>query len=99
NVCKYGVLSLLASNPTFGIMGVAISMSFGVVLVTLLHLASLRRLIRFWIPMKDLYKMITLIVLTSIVGKFLQRFYIEWGSHFIMLIIILLILLDRKSVV
>lgn len=92
NVCKYGVLFLLASNPTFGIMGVAISMSFGVVLVTLLHLASLRRSIRFWIPMKDLYKMITLIVLTSIVGKFLQRFYIEWGSHFIMLIIILLIL-------
>src|SRR5699024_993627 len=34
NVCKYGVLFLLASNPTFGIMGVAISMSFGVVLVT-----------------------------------------------------------------
>src|SRR5699024_3983572 len=92
NVCKYGVLFLLASIPTFGIMGVAISMSFGVLLVTLLHLASLRRSIRFLIPMKYLYIMITLIVLYSIVGKFLQRFYIECGSHFIMLIIILLIL-------
>src|SRR5699024_12261501 len=81
-----------ASHLSFGIIVFAIYISFGVVLVTVLQLASLRRSIRFLISIKDLYKMITLIVLTSIVVKFLQRFYIEWGSHFIMLIIILLIL-------
>ncbi|HEX6595137.1 MAG TPA: stage V sporulation protein B [Bacillota bacterium] len=92
NVCKYALLFLLASNPTFGIMGVAISMSFGVVLVTLLHLASLHRAIRFYIPIKDVSKMVFLLVLTWGVGKVLQTFYIQWGPHLVMFIFILTLL-------
>ncbi|WP_188453535.1 stage V sporulation protein B [Virgibacillus oceani] len=73
--CKFTVLFLLASNAKFGIMGVALAMVTGVILVTLLHLASLQKAIRYSIPLKDLCKMIALITITWIVGKFLKDMY------------------------
>lgn len=64
NVIKIIVLFTLASNQNFGIMGVAIAMCVGVVLVTLLHLITLRKLIQFMIPLKDIVKMAALMALT-----------------------------------
>src|SRR5690625_4783022 len=67
-ICKLVILFLLESNPSFGIMGVAVSMSVGIVLVTLLHLATLNKLIQFYISLKDLFRIGLLILITVIIG-------------------------------
>ncbi|GAB3802101.1 stage V sporulation protein B [Virgibacillus kimchii] len=73
--CKLVVLFFLASSPHFGIMGVAIAMSAGVVLVTLLHLAALYKAIHFRIPIKDISKMILLLLLTWQAGSLVKYVY------------------------
>ncbi|MUV39523.1 Stage V sporulation protein [Lentibacillus sp. JNUCC-1] len=92
-VIKFTVLILLASNPNFGIYGVAIAMSVGVVLVTLLHLASLNKLIKFSIPLIDLFKMVVLIALTWVIGHFIKQGYIQLMENLFGLLIALAILL------
>ena len=74
-VVKLTLMFLLASNPDFGIKGVAIAMSVGVVLVTSLHLVSLQKAIHFSIPFKDLAKMILLLLMTWGTGTFLKKIY------------------------
>ncbi|MTW84179.1 stage V sporulation protein B [Virgibacillus dakarensis] len=91
-ICKFTVLILLASNPNFGIMGVALAMVVSVVLVTLLHLASLRKAIRFTIPLKDLVKMIVLLVITWVIGEFLKNIYGLMESNIFGLLSIFIIL-------
>ncbi|MEN2765877.1 stage V sporulation protein B [Ornithinibacillus xuwenensis] len=81
---KFIVLFILASNESFGIMGVAIAMSVGVVLVTLLHLAALQKTINFFIPMKDIIKMIVLILLTWGVGSVIHDFYIKYDPNLLL---------------
>ncbi|MBP1947649.1 stage V sporulation protein B [Virgibacillus litoralis] len=88
--CKFIVLFLLASNAEFGIMGVAIAMSVGVVLVTILHLASLYKEIGFSIPVKDLTKMGLLLALTYVVGNFFKSIYSGFESNLFLFILILL---------
>ncbi|MFA1820524.1 stage V sporulation protein B [Virgibacillus oceani] len=73
--CKLFVLFFLASNPSFGIKGVAIAMSAGVVLVTLLHLATLYKTIRFRIPFLDVGKMVLLLLLTWQTGSLIKNIY------------------------
>lgn len=75
SVFKFIILLLLASSPKFGIMGVAIAMSIGVVLITLLHLATLRKEIHFTIPFRDIGKMIVLLLLTWGIGNLLKQIY------------------------
>lgn len=89
---KFVVLFLLASNASFGIMGVAIAMSVGVVLVTLLHLASLRKEIGFSIPAADIAKMALLLVLTWISGNFLKNMFTGLESNLFLFILIILML-------
>lgn len=73
SVCKLCLLFILASNPNIGIMGVAIAMSVGVILITLLHLMTLIKTIRFSIPFMDLGKMIVLLLLTTAFGYLLKN--------------------------
>ncbi len=80
-ICKLVILFLLASNPNFGIMGVAISMSVGVVLVTLLHLATLKKYIQFYIPFKDIFKMSLLIVITTTIGYSFRNHFDQISSN------------------
>ncbi|MFD1038594.1 stage V sporulation protein B [Virgibacillus byunsanensis] len=89
---KFVVLFFLASNPNFGIMGVAIAMSVGVVLVTLLHLATLQKLIKFMIPLKDLLKMILLIALTWSAGLFFKQMYLLVGPNLVQFLVVLVML-------
>jgi len=91
-ICKLSVLFLLASNPSFGMMGVAISMSVGVVLVTLLHLATLRKLIQFYIPFKDIFKMGILIILTVGIGYGLKYQLDQISYHLFQFIFVLILL-------
>ncbi|WP_096270689.1 stage V sporulation protein B [Paucisalibacillus globulus] len=83
-VVKFIVLFILASNESFGIMGVAIAMSVGVILITLLHLASLRREINFYIPIKDIAKMVALILATWGLGKIVYDFYMNYDPNIIL---------------
>ncbi|GAA0601663.1 stage V sporulation protein B [Virgibacillus siamensis] len=89
---KFTVLFFLASNPKFGIMGAAIAMSVSVVLVTLLHLASLYKEIRFKIPIIDLLKMAMLLFLTWFAGNTLKNIYSGLESNLLLFIIIITVL-------
>ncbi|SFA69202.1 stage V sporulation protein B [Lentibacillus halodurans] len=90
---KLTVLFLLASNPNFGINGVAIAMAVGVVLVTLLHLASLYKEIKFMIAGSDLFKMGLLVTLTWVCGRFLRDMFSGMESNLFMFILMLIVLL------
>lgn len=92
SIVKFTVLFLLGSSPTFGIRGVAIAMCTGVVLITLLHLLTLRKAINFYIPLIDIFKMILLLLLTWWAGSLLKSFYIHVGGNIFMFFIVLIIL-------
>ena len=89
---KSVVLVILASNPNFGIMGAAIGLCTGVVLVTLLHLAVLRKVIGYSIPFLDICKMIVLLAFTWLFGSFLKRIYETMEPHVILFLSVLVIL-------
>jgi len=88
---KFAVLVSLATQPQFGIMGVALAIVVGVVLVTLLHLFTLMKAIHFKIPALDVVKMIGLIALTWIAGKQLSSIFPESLSQVLPFLIILVI--------
>ncbi|API90648.1 stage V sporulation protein B [Virgibacillus pantothenticus] len=87
--CKLTVLFLLASNPSFGIMGVALAISLSVVLITLLHLGALYKAIKFSIPVLDILKMISLLLMTWGVGELLKNIYDNMHGGLLLLIGIL----------
>ncbi|KGP73913.1 stage V sporulation protein B [Pontibacillus yanchengensis] len=88
---KFAVLLTLATQPEFGIMGVALAIVVGVVLVTFLHLFTLMRAIQFKIPILDVFKMITLIMLTWLVGDKLNDFFQEATMHVLPFLLILIL--------
>ncbi|HLR62581.1 MAG TPA: stage V sporulation protein B [Lentibacillus sp.] len=90
---KLTVLFLLASNPNFGINGVAIAMSVGVILVTLLHLASLYKEIGFMIAGGDLLKMSMLVSLTWLCGRFLRGIFTGLDTNLFVFALMLIALL------
>lgn len=89
---KLTVMFFLASNANFGIMGVAIAMSVGVVLVTLLHLAALQKTIHFSIPFKDICKMILLLLMTWATGDFIKMMYEKIDPNIFIFLLSLIVL-------
>ncbi|MGM8364688.1 stage V sporulation protein B [Virgibacillus sp. W0181] len=89
---KFITLFMLASNKDFGINGVAIAMSVGVVLITLLHLATLYKSIRFFIRFSDIWKMIVLVSLTSVIASGLKVVYQGMDSNLLVFIAMLILL-------
>ncbi|ALX48184.1 stage V sporulation protein B [Lentibacillus amyloliquefaciens] len=89
---KLTVMFLLASNPDFGINGVAIAMAVGVVLVTLLHLMSLHKKIGFMIAWGDLFKMGLLIFFLLLSGNFLKDMFTNFETNLFIFILMLFIL-------
>ena len=73
-VVKLTILFLLTSNPNIGIYGVAIAMNVTVVLITLLHLFTLKKAIAYYIPVKVLLKMIFLLLASFLAGYGLMQF-------------------------
>lgn len=92
SIFKFTVLFFLASNPYFGMMGVAIAICASVVLITLLHLYALSKAIRFFIPLKDISKMIGLLAFTYIGGFLLKHLFMPWMNQLAMFLCMLLIL-------
>lgn len=89
---KLVIIFVLASNPDFGMNGVAIALSTSVILITCLHLAVLNKRINYFIPIKDILKMISLFFITFGTGWLLREVYFNLGSHFIVFILMLIIL-------
>lgn len=92
-VVKLILLVFLASNPQFGITGVALAMCVSVVLITLLHLTTLMREIKFYIPVKDLLKMILLLASTWGIGQLLKNLFFDQDQTHIVVLILILVLL------
>lgn len=88
---KFAVLVALATQPTFGIMGVALAIVVGVVLVTLLHLFTLMKSIHFKIPFFDVVKMLSLIAVTWVAGKQLSLIFPASQSQVIPFLVILVL--------
>jgi len=93
SVCKLILMFILASNPKFGMMGVAIAMCVSVVLITLLHLATLRKTIQFSIPIIDIFKMVILLILTSVVARFIKHSFFLIYQNILSFIITLIVLI------
>jgi len=89
---KSVVLLLLASNPNFGMVGVAIAISASVVVVTLLHLAVLNKAIGYKIPAKDISKMAILLLLTYGLGSFLKSIYESMDANLVLFLLLLVVL-------
>jgi len=67
-------------------------MCVGVVLITLLHLFTLRNAIQFYIPFMDICKMILLLLLTWWTGSMLKNIYLQLNPNIILFGLILLCL-------
>ncbi|MRH43009.1 stage V sporulation protein B [Aquibacillus halophilus] len=89
---KFVILMVLATNDQFGIMGAAIAMSIGVVLGTVLHLATLIKVISFRIPWMDLVKMVSLLVATWWTGNELKLFFPGYETQLSLFALLLLCL-------
>ncbi|KSU83797.1 stage V sporulation protein B [Fictibacillus enclensis] len=71
SVVKLAAIFALATRPEFGIMGVALAIVLGIVVVTLLHFASVAKAISYSIKAKDFIFGLMSILITG------------FGSHFI----------------
>ncbi|WP_078552666.1 stage V sporulation protein B [Bacillus alkalicellulosilyticus] len=70
-VVKISAIFVLASRPELGIMGAALAVVIGMVLVTLLHFASVVKTISFTLHVKDTAKAVGTMILTGVVGHLL----------------------------
>lgn len=71
NLAKTAVIFLLASQPAFGINGVALGMVMGIVLITLLHFATMLKAISFTFYVKDYLKLFAIILVSGSFGYLL----------------------------
>lgn len=72
---KICAIFLLTSRPELGIVGAALAIVIGFVLVTLLHFLSLVKTIRFAIDMRMLFKAVIVVVSTACFGHFLFNYF------------------------
>jgi stage V sporulation protein B len=73
-VIKIAAIFVLASRPELGIMGAALAIVIGFVLVTLLHFASVAKTISFTIDTKMVGKSILLIAASTWIGYVLSNY-------------------------
>ena len=73
-IVKIGAIFVLASRPEFGIMGAALAIVVGFVLVTLLHFATVAKTISFIIHTRQILKSVMVMIFTGIVGFLLYKY-------------------------
>lgn len=91
-VVKFALLIYLTSSDVLGIFGTAIAMAVTFILTTLLHYASLNKLIGFKLKFHTILKMIGLLLATYITGRGLILWIPHYESnqmHFLLLLAIL----------
>ncbi|MFP3821712.1 stage V sporulation protein B, partial [Bacillus sp. SIMBA_008] len=67
-----GMIFVLASQPGFGIMGAALAILIGIVLVTLLHAATVGKVLPIHLPMKEYGICVLVIIGTGVVSLWLK---------------------------
>lgn len=92
SIFKFITLFFLASNEKIGIMGVAISLSATVVLITVLHLSILYKHIRFTFRLTDLVKMAILLVATGTASLLMKQLFSSYADSLISFIFALVAL-------
>ena len=68
---KIAAIFILASRPELGIMGAALAIVIGFLLVTLLHFATLVKTISFTLNLRELSKVIFAMIITSMLAHWL----------------------------
>lgn len=80
NVVKIVAVFVLASRPELGIMGAALAIVAGFMLVTLLHFATLVKTISFTLHVREFLKGIACILISGWVANILyQNAFLEWS--------------------
>lgn len=74
NIAKLVVIFLLASQPSFGIIGAALGITMGFVLTTSLHFATIIKAVSFTFHIREYVKTIIIVAVTIALG------YLLWGS-------------------
>ncbi|WP_110111458.1 stage V sporulation protein B [Bacillus sp. CGMCC 1.16541] len=69
-VVKTTLIFLLATRPSFGIMGAALAIVVGMMLVTLLHLGTVMKKISYTIHVMDYVKSFVVMILSGVVGHY-----------------------------
>ncbi|MBP0723831.1 stage V sporulation protein B [Bacillus sp. RG28] len=72
-VVKIGCILLLATNPKFGITGVALGICISVVTITILHYVTVLKAIQFTIYLKDYLYCLLIIIGCVYVGAFMKN--------------------------
>jgi stage V sporulation protein B len=76
-VVKIGAIVILASKPSLGIMGAALAIVIGIVLVTLLHFSTVVKAISYTIVVKDYIKGIAAIVICGYFAFLFSEWFIK----------------------
>ncbi|BBP91177.1 hypothetical protein BsIDN1_47950 [Bacillus safensis] len=71
-IVKTGMIFVLASQPGFGIMGAALAMLIGIILVTLLHAATVGKVLPIHLPLKEYGLCVLVIIGTGAVSLWLK---------------------------
>lgn len=87
NIAKTAVIFLLASQPAFGINGAALGMVMGIVLITLLHFATMVKAVSFTFYVMDYVKLFAVIGISGIIG-FALLARIDEGVSLVMRVLI-----------
>lgn len=90
---KLLIIFVLAQQPAFGMMGVAIAISTSIILVTSLHFGVLNKKIRMRIPVVDLLKMIVLLVVSFASGFFIKNVLFQASMSYFSVALALICLL------
>lgn len=78
-VVKLVLIYMLASNPKMGILGAVMAICVNIVLVTLLHYASVSRMLRFTMKAGDFLKTGAVMLLMGVVLYFVMN--VQWSSR------------------
>ncbi|WP_100406580.1 stage V sporulation protein B [Bacillus solitudinis] len=96
---KTAAIFVLASRPEFGIMGAALAIVIGFILVTMLHFASVVKMISFTIDVKIIIKAILLIGSTAWLGFLLYTYAFVDSSLLIKTVLCIALITTFYSVV
>lgn len=69
-IVKTGAIFILATQPNLGIMGAALAIMIGIILVTMLHFATIIKVISYTIYVRDYVKSFLTIVLAGVAGTY-----------------------------
>lgn len=84
-IVKIVLIFYLASNPSFGIYGAVIAIIINIVIVTLLHSFSVKRLLKYSLPFADLFKVCAAMVIMAGAATLLYN-ELSFGSPAMLLI-------------